>query len=59
MSPINSPCKDCKDRHFKCHSDCKKYLNFKRVLNTYNKKLKEEKRLYFAILGKGYYAKFM
>lgn len=59
MGPINSPCKNCKDRHFKCHSDCKKYLNFKHVLNTYNKKVKEEKRLYFAILGKDYYAKFM
>ena len=22
------PCKDCPDRHYKCHSECEKYLKF-------------------------------
>jgi len=24
-----SPCKDCPDRHEKCHMECEKYLNWK------------------------------
>ena len=22
------PCKNCTDRHYKCHSECEKYLKF-------------------------------
>ena len=23
-----SPCKNCPDRHYKCHSECEKYIKF-------------------------------
>ncbi len=37
------PCKNCKIRHFGCHSDCEKYLKYKaemerqRILRTEQK----------------------
>lgn len=27
---MDAPCKDCKDRSMTCHSECEKYLLFKR-----------------------------
>ena len=24
------PCKDCPDRHYKCHSECEKYIEYKK-----------------------------
>ena len=27
-----TPCLDCEDRHVLCHSDCKAYLEWKRML---------------------------
>ena len=29
---MNSPCKDCPDRHIGCHSDCDKYINYRKEL---------------------------
>lgn len=26
-----APCKDCKERHFLCHSKCQKYLAYKKL----------------------------
>lgn len=45
-TPINSPCKDCKDRYLGCHSKCKKYNNFKKELAKYHVKEQEERKLY-------------
>lgn len=39
ISRLESPCKDCNDRRFKCHSECKKYLEFLEK----NEKAREEK----------------
>lgn len=25
---MTAPCKDCPDRHYKCHSECEKYKAF-------------------------------
>lgn len=25
-----TPCKDCPDRHYKCHSTCENYIQFKK-----------------------------
>lgn len=36
---MKGPCKDCKDRHPNCHSDCDAYINWKRL---YWKVRKEE-----------------
>ena len=26
-----SPCKDCTERHMKCHGECSKYIEFRRI----------------------------
>ena len=39
ISIIQSPCKDCKERRFKCHSNCEKYLDFE----SRNEKAREKK----------------
>ena len=26
-----SPCKDCSERHMKCHGECSKYIEFRRI----------------------------
>lgn len=36
------PCKDCEDRHFKCHSSCEKYLKVEREQKERNRKIKYE-----------------
>lgn len=29
VNPGTPPCKDCKDRHMRCHSTCAKYAKFR------------------------------
>lgn len=38
-------CKDCKRRNPGCHSNCQDYISFKKELEDYHIKLKEDKRL--------------
>lgn len=38
-----SPCKDCCDRHFNCHSQCEKYLAFKDKVAELNRLIREKK----------------
>lgn len=33
---INSPCQDCKERHFKCHAECERYKAYKAELEKAN-----------------------
>lgn len=35
---IQSPCKDCPDRHVRCHSTCCKYIKFKEDVEISKKK---------------------
>ena len=35
-------CKDCSNRNPGCHSICQDYISFKKDLEEYNKKIKEE-----------------
>lgn len=44
-----SPCKDCKERHEKCHADCEKYKAFQAELKATKDWLKEQ-------LGGEYYS---
>lgn len=39
LALIASPCKDCKGRHMLCHSECDKYLEYRRKLDEINEKL--------------------
>lgn len=38
------PCKNCKIRHFGCHSDCDGYKQYRKLLEEHNQA--EEKRKY-------------
>ena len=39
-----APCKDCKDRHRLCHSDCEKYIEFRKAKTDLNNLKYKEKR---------------
>lgn len=41
---FKAPCLNCQDRHFKCHSGCVKYLEYKKAIEEFNKKMREEKK---------------
>ena len=41
-----SPCKDCEERHVGCHSECEKYIEFKRKLRREKDILEREKHKY-------------
>jgi hypothetical protein len=39
-----SPCKNCVDRHLKCHSTCEKYLAFRKELDDLREVVEKKKR---------------
>ena len=45
IDEIKSCCKDCKDRKYKCHSDCEKYKKFKLILEREKKAQLIEKHM--------------
>lgn len=38
-------CLNCKDRHIGCHSECEKYIAFKKEHDTIKEKINHEKKL--------------
>ena len=38
----DSPCKNCDIRTVNCHSKCKKYIAWKKLINAISKKLREK-----------------
>lgn len=40
---MKMPCKDCKERHLECHSNCDKYTEAKKELSKLKKIKREEK----------------
>ena len=45
-----APCKNCKIRHFGCHSDCDGYKQYRKLLEEHNqaeKKRKYDEDFYF------------
>ena len=48
------PCKNCKIRHFGCHSDCDDYLIYKSEMERQRKlRLDEREKINFHIKEKG------
>lgn len=48
---INSPCKNCENRHLGCHGECNKYITFKRkyaIEKSIIRKKKYEEHLFYA-----------
>lgn len=41
---MNSCCKNCENRHFKCHSDCEKYIKAKKEWTEYKDKETAERQ---------------
>lgn len=53
-------CKDCPDRHVGCHSDCERYLEFRKKLDELREKKRiESEKEYASIPHKNRYAWFM
>lgn len=42
---IQSPCKDCPDRHTACHDECEKYKRYKHELQEQKSSMKIYARL--------------
>ena len=42
---IQSPCKDCPNRHLKCHSECQKYQDYRKNLEAEKSLIKLEKEI--------------
>lgn len=40
-------CKDCKERHVGCHSDCEKYNQAKKAKDEFNEKVRSAKLKYY------------
>ena len=40
---ILNPCKDCSRRHFKCHSECEDYKEFRQALDERNALIRQER----------------
>lgn len=45
MNFVSSPCKDCSDRHFNCHSTCPTYGNWKAEENRKNAEVDAKKAI--------------
>ena len=39
------PCKNCIDRTVSCHSTCKRYINYRNELDSFNDMRRKEKKL--------------
>lgn len=35
LTPVQAPCKGCADRHTGCHTDCTRYIAFRREADRY------------------------
>lgn len=44
---IDAPCKDCTDRHYKCHSECEKYKAYKEDVKHFHENV-EKSNIYCA-----------
>lgn len=40
---VQSPCKNCPERHVACHSSCEKYINYRKTLESDKDKIKQVK----------------
>ena len=47
---IQSPCKNCSDRHIKCHSSCEKWLAYRKEFEAEKARIVKEKSIYLNIL---------
>lgn len=39
---MTAPCKDCPDRHYKCHSECERYKEFRKHCDNVRKQMQLE-----------------
>lgn len=45
------PCKDCEERHEKCHSECARYMRYTEMLQRYKDRLRKAKETDNMMLG--------
>ena len=47
-----APCKDCPDRHQGCHSECEKYIAFRKERDELNELRHQENEKYYSKFAK-------
>lgn len=47
----NAPCKDCTERHIRCHSECEKYIAFHEARQKELERVNKEKQTFFGGLA--------
>ena len=48
---VQAPCKNCSDRHIKCHSSCEKWLEYREEFEAEKAIIIKEKSNYLNLLG--------
>lgn len=49
---MKAPCKDCLDRHQGCHSECEKYIAFRKERDELNELKHQENEKYYGRFAK-------
>ena len=42
--PLTAPCRGCTSRSIYCHTECEKYLDYKRGMEEYHNAMNEERK---------------
>ena len=48
---MQSPCRDCESRHYLCHSECEKYIAFRKKRDEILEKRWEEQKIESILLA--------
>lgn len=51
LTPVQAPCKGCADRHTGCHTDCTRYIAFRREADRYKQEQSKDAARYATIRG--------
>nr|DAT93223.1 MAG TPA: hypothetical protein [Caudoviricetes sp.] len=51
LTPVQAPCKGCADRHTGCHTDCTRYIAFRREADRYKQEQSKDAARYATTRG--------
>lgn len=51
LTPVQAPCKGCADRHTGCHTDCTRYIAFRREADRYKQEQSKDAAKYATTRG--------
>ena len=47
---LDAPCMGCKERYFKCHADCERYIEFRKFKDEFNDSRRKNQEMTHSIL---------